>query len=163
MRSDRRPVTRSFQIDTTAGFAVEERVAAPVAGVEPTAAPARDRVRRGRLPIEVAGRLVPRLEDIPVRRRRRDWGERDGSNFATGVRNAWVAFWWNLWSVGRWCVGAAVVLFFATRMWLGQPWGWVAAAVPMVVLVLWLGAVVKQGRRHTRGQAGPPPGWIGRF
>lgn len=85
------------------------------------------------------------------------------ANFATGFRNLWVAFWWNLWSVGRWCVLAAVVLFFVVGTGLGQPWGWVAGALPVVVLVLWLGMVLRQGVRHARGQAGPPPGWIGRL
>jgi hypothetical protein len=97
------------------------------------------------------------------RRRRRDDGHRDVANFATGFRNLWVAFWWNLWSVGRWCVLAAVVLFFVVGTGLGQPWGWVAGALPVVVLVLWLGMVLRQGVRHARGQAGPPPGWIGRL
>lgn len=133
----------------TSGFDLETR---------PAATP--DRTPRERRPIEVTGRTTPApaFDVLPPRRRQR--GDRD--NRATTLRNAWVAFWTQLWTVGRWCALASIAAFLTVGAWLGQPWGWVAGAAPLVVLVLWLMSVLAQGRRHMRGQAGPPPGWIGR-
>lgn len=114
---------------------------------------------RTRRPIEAIGRPAPAFDVLPTRRRE----ERTRDNFATGLRNSWVAFWTQLWTVGRWCAAASIALFLIFGAWLGQPWNWIAAAAPLVALTLWLGSVLAQGRRHMRGEAGPPPGWIGRL
>jgi hypothetical protein len=133
----------------TPGFDLETR---------PTATPDPPRQRR---PIDVVGRHAPApaFDVLPPRRRQR--GDRD--NRATGFRNTWVAFWAQLWAVGRWCAAASAAAFLIFGAWLGQPWGWITAAVPLVVLALWLASVLAQGRRHMRGEAGPPPGWTGRL
>lgn len=137
-------------------FVVDHLGQAPAPAVDERGRPPLQQ-RPGR-PVQVVEvRPLPRA-DVPRPRSARE----DRTDWATGFSRLWVAFWTNLWTVGRWCLLAAVVAWLGVGAWLGQPWGWVAGAVPLVVLVAWLTAVVSQGRRHMRGQAGPPPGWTGR-
>jgi hypothetical protein len=150
----------------TGGFDLELHPRGDDATVEPAIERRPAPGRRQRRTIEAVSRPLPTIDEMqPTRRQRRrvEREDRDYTNYASSFRNAWVAVWTQLWVVGRVCVPLAATAYFAVGAWLGQPWAWIAAALPLVVLVLWLRSVLAQGRRHVRGQAGPPPGWIGRF
>jgi len=142
------------------------------AQVERRQRPEPQRTRRQRRTIEAISRPLPTIEEVrnnptPQQRRHReriaDRASRDYSDAPAAFARSWTSFWVQLRVVGLPSALVAVIGFFTIGAWLGTAAGWIAAALPLVVFALWMRAVLRQGRRHVRGQAGPPPGWFGRW
>jgi hypothetical protein len=119
-------------------------------------------VRRDREPINVVGRQVPRPRrdpasiDLPTPAR--------ATGRATRIANNTRA-WGHLFAVvlPRYLV-ASVVLGVVAGVGTGLLWlSLSAAALPLVVFGWWLNQVRRQAKEHRRGQAPPPPGWLGKL